>query len=916
MSGVGNRTGARAVVVATLAALLLVVGAEAAPSAACVGDCNGDGEVRINELVIMVNLDLDGGSVSICLAADVSGDGVITMDEIVLAVNRALYGCLGDATPTPTVAPCTTQSCRQCTAADASGLCLSGPAGMYCCTLTDPPGFFDLANCDFTGNYPSGCWQPQPGGTPGSCYTQAVCQVPSGNATPTASPSAATATATASLPPSASATATDTTTPGPSATATDSPSPGPATSTPTVTPPGPSPTPTVAGGCTAQSCQACTAADTKCAGAPSGDYCCTLNGGLFQTFTNCNGTGDYPSGCWQPSPGTCYGAAVCLVPTATPTMACATATPAAPTATASATPTGPTPTPTDRCSTTPPATPTPGGACRMLEVVNDGADAIWIGAIGGAVEPTCFDQCDTPSVCLVVPAYANSDGACACSAHDSQMSGALKCPATGAPVYDAGTGAWTCQCTTDADCGAGAACGTVGNCFWTVPAPVTHGTSSNVWELLHNETASFCLPEPPTINGVTSPVWWGGGIFARTSCLDDGTECATADCDACANAACPAGGTANKPFSQAEFTLSTAGNDFYDVTIINGANLALEMGPLPSPTAPPVTVLAGTPTPTPNPYWCGVPGSASPPTALEACSWEFNAQSIAVVPAPGQALLLQSYLPCNTTQQPNGCPTPATSASASSEAAGAAPTPTPVYGAWFCTSGTASNPIGQCIVPCTSNADCSGTDLPECNTTSGLCECGDDDDCPAGQFCGTQFLNGKVPGLAKLCGTFVGWWTADDICGSGVLGTSGSYGPLDCTASITDGDGSTDTTLTDLFGCTGSNAASCYNTSSSNSNCCGCATWPTPAANPLGSDWPPQTTLQCDAQNPTWASAAQPWLGYLKKSCPTAYTYPYDDSTSTFTCQGPGNPNLLGYRITFRSLPTPERVGPTPTPTP
>ena len=328
MSGVGNRTGARAVVVATLAALLLVVGAESAPSAACVGDCNGDGEVRINELVIMVNLDLDGGSVSICLAADVSGDGVITMDEIVLAVNRALYGCLGDATPTPTVAPCTTQSCRQCTAADASGLCLSGPAGMYCCTLTDPPGFFDLANCDFTGNYPSGCWQPQPGGTPGSCYTQAVCQVPSGNATPTASPSAATATATASLPPSASATATDTTTPGPSATATDSPSPGPATSTPTVTPPGPSPTPTVAGGCTAQSCQACTAADTKCAGAPSGDYCCTLNGGLFQTFTNCNGTGDYPSGCWQPSPGTCYGAAVCLVPTATPTMACATATPA------------------------------------------------------------------------------------------------------------------------------------------------------------------------------------------------------------------------------------------------------------------------------------------------------------------------------------------------------------------------------------------------------------------------------------------------------------------------------------------------------------------------------------------------------------------------------------------------------------
>ncbi|CAM9239536.1 unnamed protein product, partial [Hapterophycus canaliculatus] len=34
-----------------------------------------------------------------------------------------------------------------------------------------------------------------------------------------------------------------------------------------------------------------------------------------------------------------------------------------------------------------------------------------------------------------------------------------------------------------------------------------------------------------------------------------------------------------------------------------------------------------------------------------------------------------------------------------------------------------------------------------------------------------------------------------------------------------------------------------------------------------------------------------PWAAHLKKACPTAYTFPYDDQTSTYTCfdgDGPG----------------------------
>jgi hypothetical protein len=58
-----------------------------------VGDCNGDSEVTIDELLLMV-LDALQGSVERCAAGDRNGDGSVTIDEIVGAVARALEGCL------------------------------------------------------------------------------------------------------------------------------------------------------------------------------------------------------------------------------------------------------------------------------------------------------------------------------------------------------------------------------------------------------------------------------------------------------------------------------------------------------------------------------------------------------------------------------------------------------------------------------------------------------------------------------------------------------------------------------------------------------------------------------------------------------------------------------------------------------
>lgn len=64
------------------------------PPAACVGDCNEDGEITIDELVRGVAIALGNSRLDSCPAFDVGGDGTVTVDELVRAVNGALGGCV------------------------------------------------------------------------------------------------------------------------------------------------------------------------------------------------------------------------------------------------------------------------------------------------------------------------------------------------------------------------------------------------------------------------------------------------------------------------------------------------------------------------------------------------------------------------------------------------------------------------------------------------------------------------------------------------------------------------------------------------------------------------------------------------------------------------------------------------------
>jgi hypothetical protein len=63
------------------------------PGGVCVGDCDGNGTVTVDEIVTMVNIALGNVPVTECEAGDSDGSGTVTVDEILTAIQNALNGC-------------------------------------------------------------------------------------------------------------------------------------------------------------------------------------------------------------------------------------------------------------------------------------------------------------------------------------------------------------------------------------------------------------------------------------------------------------------------------------------------------------------------------------------------------------------------------------------------------------------------------------------------------------------------------------------------------------------------------------------------------------------------------------------------------------------------------------------------------
>ena len=128
--------------------------ADGGAAAACVGDCGGDSQVTVNELITMVNIALGTAQLSACPVGDANGDGDITVNEIISAVNNALNGCI----TTGVCGDGHTDSGEEC---DDGGICIGGDnAGTPCtsdATCQGQGSCFDGPNASRACNGNSDC---------------------------------------------------------------------------------------------------------------------------------------------------------------------------------------------------------------------------------------------------------------------------------------------------------------------------------------------------------------------------------------------------------------------------------------------------------------------------------------------------------------------------------------------------------------------------------------------------------------------------------------------------------------------------------------------------------------------------------------------------------------------------------------
>lgn len=189
--------------------------------------------------------------------------------------------------------------------------------------------------------------------------------------------------------------------------------------------------------------------------------------------------------------------------------------------------------------------------------------------------------------------------------------------------------------------------------------------------------------------------------------------------------------------------------------------------------------------------------------------------------------------------------------------------------------------------------------------------CTDDNDCASVDYCGLSYGSQSIgstaaPGAGRLvCGTFAGWFTADQICG-----TNNSFTEAlgkDGTTAVKNFQCNTDVALgkmSNLYQCNGNYAVSCYNSASA--DCCGCVNWSTQGTTVLVPKAPIVTN--CSGTNPSWTgsfSGTPPQVYdtilFLKQSCPSCYVYPFDDKSSSFTCSNGTTTtnNTQGYTVEF-----------------
>jgi len=168
-----------------------------------------------------------------------------------------------------------------------------------------------------------------------------------------------------------------------------------------------------------------------------------------------------------------------------------------------------------------------------------------------------------------------------------------------------------------------------------------------------------------------------------------------------------------------------------------------------------------------------------------------------------------------------------------------------------------------------------------------------------GEYCGMAYSNtaeGSAP-INRRCGTFLGYWSLASYVGYTLSGQWGDINLYDLYMKATlppsyGTEGGASAKYADMYACRVTSNDSLDTGYRPLKNVCGCYDW-----DQQGSQAHTAEGSKCLSSNADWLATVFPRILFLKKACPTAYSYQFDDPSSSFTCNVPNT--KTSYEIVF-----------------
>jgi len=471
---------------------------------------------------------------------------------------------------------------------------------------------------------------------------------------------------------------------------------------------------------------------------------------------------------------------------------------------------------------------------RSLTFQNNASDPVWVGITGGTATSFLTNQ-------MVGTFNPQTNGAnVTCGPSNS----AAACP----------TGS-TCQ-----QGGANPGKDTIYYCYWDQPVP------SNGYQISSSSQLTTSISVSDSSYDPISDIIWSGNFYPRQGCTTTGTgdsavfKCAIADCGKGSSSQACAPGTGGSPgiATLAEVTLQANNNDYYDVSIIGGANVKTSFGPDTSSSPP-----------TANGYSCGTAGLASAQGTLSGSDWNM-ASHIQSTPVTGSAS------PYSTSSQ---------TGSAKSTA----------YYHYI-----QSPSSGRVGTGCASQADpvsyCEGLKVSGVDNSQYVCG-----------YDQAAVNNGSTSDYVTSCGNHLAWLSANAVFALNTAATNAAPFPFSTTYTTS---AAGTVSLSSLYLCNNSTNKSGYAVEDT-STACGCTNWGDSGLKAIGGDVTYTATIAAPSQgcstnneaNSTyyWTQNVLPTIVWLKQACPTCYIYPFDDMSSTFQCGNEASSgwNSVSYLVQF-----------------